>query len=254
MSDPQKKNDDSRADRKRTWGDRTSEAEAQPDHDQGADAEATPEPDPTSTAEAGSTPTPDAAEKAPESGDSGGPMAALEAENADLKDQLLRALAEMENVRRRTAREREDATRFGNTAFARDLLPVADNLSRAIAAIPAERVAEDHDLRTLFEGVELVARDIDKAFEKHGIERVDPNGEPFDHNFHQALFEIEDKDRPAGTVAEVVAVGYTINGRLLRPAMVGVTKGGPKASKPEPDAPNGDDDVAVDEQPRREAG
>lgn len=152
------------------------------------------------------------------------PVSILEAEKAELKDQLLRALAETENIRRRNQREREDTAKFATTNFARDMLAVADNLRRAIEAIPVERTHEDHDLRMLYEGVELVERDLLSAFERHGIKRVDPIGQKFDPNLHQAMFEVENADTQPGTVVECMAPGYTIHDRLLRAAMVGVAK------------------------------
>jgi molecular chaperone GrpE len=159
--------------------------------------------------------------------------AALETENSDLKDQLLRALAETENVRRRSQREKEDAGRYAITNFARDMLVVADNLHRALEAIPGEDLSEDHELYGLYQGVQLVERDLQQAFERHGIVRIDALGQKFDPHLHQAMFEIEDPDAEPGTVLQSMAPGYMINGRLLRPAMVGVAKGSRKASADE---------------------
>lgn len=147
----------------------------------------------------------------------------LAAEVADLKDQLLRALAEGENMRKRAAREREDSARYGISNFARDVVAVADNLRRAIDSLPAENGGEDV-VKTLTEGVEATLRQLDAALENHGIERIDPAGEPFDHNLHQAMFEDPDSDQPPGTVVQVIQHGYKIHDRLLRPAMVGVAK------------------------------
>ena len=149
---------------------------------------------------------------------------ALESEVANLKDQLLRALAETENTRRRAEREREDAAKYGVAGFARDMLNVADNLARAIEAVPAEAREEDARLKSLSEGVEMTMRELATAMERHGIKRVDPAGEPFDHNFHQAMFEVDDPAQEPGTVASVLQPGYVIHDRLLRPAMVGVVK------------------------------
>jgi len=154
--------------------------------------------------------------------------ATLEAELADLKDQLLRALAETENVRRRAQKEKEDIGRFAISNFARDMLGVADNLHRTIEAIPETVLSEDHELNGLYRGVELIERDLQQGFERHGIVKITPLGEKFDHNFHQAMFEIEDPDSAPGTVVQLMAPGYVIHGRLLRPAMVGVAKGGAK--------------------------
>lgn len=147
----------------------------------------------------------------------------LAAEVADLKDQLLRALAEGENTRKRAAREREDSARYGISNFAREVVAVADNLRRAIDSLPADKSGEDV-VKTLTEGVAATLRQLDAAFENHGIERIDPAGQPFDHNLHQAMFEDPDSDLPPGTVVQVIQQGYKIHDRLLRPAMVGVAK------------------------------
>jgi molecular chaperone GrpE len=155
-------------------------------------------------------------------------LAAVEAELADTKDRLLRALAETENVRRRLQRERDDAGKYAVGGFAKDLLSAVDNLRRALEAMPE---AEIKDTRTqgLREGVAATERELLGAFERHGLKRVDPKGERFDHNFHQAIFEAERPDLPAGTIVEVLQPGYLLRDRLLRPAMVGVAKGGAKA-------------------------
>jgi molecular chaperone GrpE len=152
----------------------------------------------------------------------------LEAEVAELKDQLLRAIAETENVRRRGQREREDTAKYAAANFARDLLAVADNLARALESVPPEDRKENESLETLVTGIELTQRELEAAFERHGIKRIEPMGEPFDHNFHQAMFEIEDAEKPAGTVVQLMQPGYLMRDRLLRPAMVGIAKGGPK--------------------------
>jgi len=161
------------------------------------------------------------------------PVAAAQAEAAALKDQLLRALAETENVRRRAARDKEDATKFAMAGFAREVLGVADNLSRAIEAISPESLEKDPALKTLFEGVQATQRQLDTAFEKQAIKKVWPLGEKFDSNLHQAMFEVPGTDKPAGTVVQVLQAGYTLHERLLRPAMVGVAKGQPVAAQPE---------------------
>ncbi len=153
----------------------------------------------------------------------------LEDEIAALKDQLLRALAEVENTRRRARQEVESANRYAVSNLARDLVSVADNLHRALEAIPADEREKDSLLQQLATGVEMVERELLGIFEKHGIRRIEPLGEKFDHNFHQAMFEVPDAKSPAGTVVQVVAPGYVIHDRLLRPAMVGVAKGGPAA-------------------------
>jgi molecular chaperone GrpE len=157
-------------------------------------------------------------------------LTALEAELADQKDRLLRALAETENVRRRAQREREDASKYAVAGFAKDLLSAADNLRRALESVP-EADIRDERTRGLLEGVAATERELLGAFERHGIRRIDPKGERFDHNFHQAIFEAERPDAPGGTVVEVLQPGYVIHERLLRPAMVGVAKGGSKPAE-----------------------
>jgi molecular chaperone GrpE len=154
-------------------------------------------------------------------------VAELENELADYKDRLLRALAETENVRRRAQREREDASKYAMAGFAKDLLSAADNLRRALESLPESEV-KDERTRSLLAGVAATERDLLGVFERHGIKRIDPKGERFDHNFHQAIFEAERPDRPSGSVVEVLQPGYVLHDRLLRPAMVGVAKGGPK--------------------------
>jgi molecular chaperone GrpE len=157
-------------------------------------------------------------------------IAALETALAEQKDQLLRALAETENVRRRAQREREDASKYAVTGFAKDLLSAADNLRRALDSLPEAEV-KDQRTRSLLAGVAATERELLGVFERHGIRRIDPKGERFDHNFHQAIFEVERMDQPAGTVVEVLQPGYVLQDRLLRPAMVGVAKGGPKQAE-----------------------
>ena len=157
-------------------------------------------------------------------------LTALEAELADQKDRLLRALAETENVRRRAQREREDASKYAVAGFARDLLSAADNLRRALESVP-EADIKDERTRSLLEGVAATERELIGAFERHGIKRIDPKGERFDHNFHQAIFEADRPDAPGGTVVEVLQPGYSIHERLLRPAMVGVAKGGSRPAE-----------------------
>jgi molecular chaperone GrpE len=154
-----------------------------------------------------------------------------EAEAADFKDKALRAMAEVENIRRRAQRERDDAVKYAATGIARDLLSVADNLSRALASVTETQIA-DETTRNLLTGVAATERELLAAFEKNGIKRIDPKGERFDHNFHQAIFEAENTGQPAGTIVEVLQPGYVLHDRLLRPAMVGVAKGVPTASYP----------------------
>jgi molecular chaperone GrpE len=158
----------------------------------------------------------------------------LYAENAGLKDKVLRTLAEMENLRRRTEREVADAKTYGVTSFARDMLTVADNLRRAVENIPAElRETSDPALKTLLEGVDLTERDFLSRLTKHGVKKIDPKGQKFDPNMHEALFEVPDPSVPTGTVVQVVESGYSIGERCLRPAKVGVARGGPKPAASE---------------------
>ena len=166
---------------------------------------------------------------------------ALNAENAQLKDRVLRTLAEMENLRRRTEREVADAKIYGVTSFARDMLSVVDNLARALEHLPADaRALADPQIRSVIEGVELTSRDLEAVLGRHGVKRLDPKGQKFDPKFHQAIFEAPDDTLPAGTVSQVVQSGWTIGDRVLSPAMVGVSKGGPKAAQPREPATNGD--------------
>ncbi|GAA4254082.1 nucleotide exchange factor GrpE [Azospirillum formosense] len=167
-----------------------------------------------------------AQDKAADAG-AGDRVAQLEAEVASLKDQLLRQMAEVENTRRRAQRDREDASKFAVSSFAKELVTVADNLRRALEAVPAEGRENDDVLKSLSVGVEATERQLISAFERAGIKKIDPTGELFDPNFHQVMFEIENTGKPAGTVVQVLQPGYTIHGRLLREAMVGVAKAGP---------------------------
>ena len=159
--------------------------------------------------------------------------AVLEREHAETKDRLLRALAEMENLRKRTEREIADSRLYSLTSFARDLLAVADNMRRALEAVTPElRGSAESAVQSLIEGVELTERELLKALEKNGVRQFTPQGEKFDPNVHQAMFEIPDATVPAGSVVQVVQPGYMIGDRMLRPALVGVSKGGPKTAPP----------------------
>jgi molecular chaperone GrpE len=175
-------------------------------------------------AEPGAPGDPDDATAAEAEADMGARVAALEAEAADCKDRLLRALAEQENSRRRSQREREEAIRFAAAGLARDLLATADNLRRAIESVPDQTRADETTDR-LLAGVVATERALLDALEKHGIRRVDALGQPFDPARHEAVFEVTDAASPPGTVAEVLQPGYLHHDRLLRPAMVGVAKG-----------------------------
>ena len=160
----------------------------------------------------------------------------LASENEELKDRALRLAAEMENLRRRTQRDVADARAYAVTNFARDMLSVSDNLRRALDAIPADaRESGDAGFTTLVEGVEMTERSMLSTLERHGVKKLEPQGEKFDPNFHQAMFEVPNAEVPNNTVVQVVQSGYAIGDRVLRPAMVGVAKGGPKAVEPQPD-------------------
>jgi molecular chaperone GrpE len=163
-----------------------------------------------------------------------GSVEALAKEAADARDKMLRTLAEMENLRKRTAREVSDARTYGISGFARDVIDIADNLQRALDAVPVEaRAAADPGLKALIEGVELTERSLHNALEKNGVRKFDPAGEKFDPNVHQAMYEVPDPSVPAGTIAQVIQSGYMIGERVLRPALVGVAKGGAKAAASE---------------------
>lgn len=152
---------------------------------------------------------------------------ALEEQVAQLRDQALRALAEAENVRRRTEREKEQVKLYAAGGLAKELLNAVDNLRRALDAAPADRESLDDSVKNLIVGVEMTEREVLAAFEKSGIKRIAPIGERFDPNLHQAVFEVENSGKPAGTVVQLLAPGYVLHDRLLRAAMVGVAKGGP---------------------------
>ncbi|HWD14541.1 nucleotide exchange factor GrpE [Pseudochrobactrum sp. sp1633] len=156
------------------------------------------------------------------------PMAELQVANNALKDQMMRLAADMENLRKRTAREMQDAKAYAVTNFARDMLSVSDNLRRALDAIPADALAEDTGLKALAEGVEMTERAMLNALERHGVTQLSPEGQKFDPNFHQAIFEVPNPDVPNNTVVQVMQTGFAIGDRVLRPAMVGVSRGGPK--------------------------
>lgn len=153
----------------------------------------------------------------------------LRAENSELRDRYLRLAAEMDNLRRRTEREVKDAKSYSVAGFARDMLAVSDNLRRALDAIPAEaKETADAGLTTLIEGVDMTERSMLSALERHGVRKLEPVGQKFDPNFHQAMFEVPNTEVPNNTVVQVVQAGFSIGERVLRPAMVGVAKGGPK--------------------------
>ncbi len=153
--------------------------------------------------------------------------AVLQAEVAALKDQLLRALAETENLRRRSQREREDVLKYAAVPFMRDLVGVVDNLRRAMDSVSPEALEADEHLKTLMAGLEMTEKELATVFERHHIVKIDPLGERLDPHYHEAMFEVPDPESLSGTVVQVVQAGYRLHDRLLRPAQVGVAKGGP---------------------------
>lgn len=178
----------------------------------------------------------------------------LREENDELKDKALRAVAEMENMRRRTAKEVKDTRSYAVSNFARDMLGVSDNLTRAIQAIPEEKRTEGSDeFKALIEGVEMTQREMLRALEGNGVKKFNPEGEKFDPNIHQAMFEMPNPEVPNNSVGQVVAEGYMIGDRVLRPAMVGVAKGGPKWEDVNPE-PTEDEIAAAEAEAGREEG
>ncbi len=158
-------------------------------------------------------------------------LEALLQENADMRDRLLRTMADMENLRRRTEREKANTARYAISNFARDVLTVGDNLKRTIEHVPAEAAAQDPALKSFLDGVEITERELLNVLERHGVTRIDPLGQRFDPNCHQAMYEVQNPEVPEGTVVDVMQAGYTIGDRCLRPALVAVAKGGAKPSK-----------------------
>ena len=154
------------------------------------------------------------------------PLSAMTAERDELKDQLLRAMADTENMRRRSEREAANVRKYGHTPFARDLVGAIDNLARAVESAPDNLDSLDETTKSLITGIQLSWTELQTVIEKHGIKRVEPYGEKFDYNLHQAMFEVPTLDQPSGIVLEVVQHGYVLHDRLLRPAMVGVSKAG----------------------------
>ncbi|MCX5477789.1 nucleotide exchange factor GrpE [Kaistia geumhonensis] len=185
------------------------------------------DPKPMQDAEPAETPAADPAE-----GDVAGAtdarLAALEAENAEMKDRVLRTMAEMENLRRRTERQVADTRQYAIAGFARDMLTAGDNLARALESVPDD-VRKNEGVKTFVEGVEMTERDLLNTLERHGVKKLEPLGQKFDPNLHQAIFEVPTDDQPPGTVVQVMQSGYVIGERVLRPAMVGVAKGAPRA-------------------------
>jgi len=161
-----------------------------------------------------------------------GELQQLQAEKAELQDKLLRALAETQNVRRRAQQDVERERKFGIERFAKDVLSVADNLGRALSALPKDADAIDPAVGNVILGVQATERELQSVLERHGITRIESLGKPFNAEFHQAMMEVEDPTVPAGTVVQEMAPGYLIAGRLLRAAMVAVSKGGPAVRSP----------------------
>lgn len=177
-------------------------------------------------------------------GEGAGTVAVLESRIADLTDRLLRAHAEMDNLRKRTEREKDETAKYAITKFARDVLAVGDNLERATAAVPAGAADSDPALKALVDGVSMTEREFLNILERNGVKRLDPSGQPFNPHQHQAMVEIEQTDVPPGTIVQVYQAGYSLGDRVLRPAMVVVAKGGEKRStegeaEPEPKAASG---------------
>ena len=179
----------------------------------------------------------------------------LEAQVADLHDKYLRTVAEMENVRRRTQMEKENASKFAIANFAREMLTVSDNMNRAFTSVEGEGRGENAEpseissqFKAFIEGVKMTETDLMKTLEKLGLQKIEPLGLRFDANLHEALFEFEDKEQPTGTVSQVLEHGFTLNGRLLRPAKVGITKGGPETSTAPKEVTAADEVADVDVQ------
>ncbi len=173
-------------------------------------------------------------------------VAALQAEVTDLKDRLLRTHAEMDNIRKRGEREKADTLKYAVSKFAQDVLSVGDNVQRAIAAVPPEAAEQDAALKSFLEGVTMTERELINVLERHGIKRMDPLGEPFNPHQQQAVMEAQNADVPHGTVTQVLQAGYMIEDRVLRPAMVIVAKGGPKAAAAE-QAPGARPEATLDD-------
>lgn len=176
-------------------------------------------------------------------------LTALVAENSDMRDRLLRTMADMENLRRRTEREKADTARYAISNFARDVLTVGDNLRRTIEHVPADAAAQDPALKSFLDGVELTERELLNVLERHGVTRIDPVGQRFDPNCHQAMYEVQNADVPEGTVVDVMQAGYVIGDRCLRPALVAVAKGGAKQTAPSEQPGDGPPKAANDDFP-----
>jgi molecular chaperone GrpE len=177
-------------------------------------------------------------------------LVVAEGENAELRDKVLRMAAEMENLRKRTEREIADTRSYAIAGFARDMLVATDNLSRALMVIPAEaREGAEGTLFSLIEGIEMTEREMQRLLQKHGVKPIEALGEKFDPHRHQAMFELPDASVPEGTVVQVMQAGFAIGDRVLRPAMVGVAKGGPKRAAASAGQAEGQPGAAADEAP-----
>jgi molecular chaperone GrpE len=173
------------------------------------------------------------------------PVEALRTENAELKDKMLRTVAEMENLRKRTERDVADTRSYAIAGFARDMLSATDALSRALLVIPEEtRATAEGTLKSLIEGLELAEREMQRLLGKHGVKQIEAAGQKFDPHRHQAMFEVPNTAVPEGTVVQVVQEGFAIGERVLRPAMVGVAKGGPATAPTAPEGEGGIDKSA----------
>lgn len=170
----------------------------------------------------------------------------------ELEERLKRAIAEQENLRKRMEREKADTARYAIANFAREVVGIADNIQRAIDAVPKDAAANDPALKTFLEGIEVTERELHKAMERHGIARLNPEGEKFDPNYHQAMFEVPTADMPSGMVIQVVQPGYLLEDRVLRPALVGVSKAAPAASGSE-DRPKDDSGAAGEPSAQRQS-
>lgn len=170
----------------------------------------------------------------------------LVVELAETKDRLLRALAEAENVRRRASRDVENTSKRAIAGFAREMVVIADNLSRALDAVDKDKIGDNEMVKSMLEGVEMTAREMQNAFARNGIKKLDPLGERFDPQHHEAMFEYEDASRPAGSVGQVMEPGYTLHDQPLRPAKVGVTKGGEKQGAAPTPSPQTLDEAAAE--------
>ena len=159
-----------------------------------------------------------------ESSSDPGDSADLESEEEELRNQLLRAMADNENLRKRTEREVAAAKKYGPFSFVRDLLASLDNLEKAISLIPENKDEMDETLKNILIGVDMTGREFASVLERHGISKINPEGEKFDYNLHQAMFEVPTNEVEPGTVVQVVQLGYLLHDRLIRPAMVGVSK------------------------------